>query len=251
MIPENTLSQRELKRYSRQTSLSEIGITGQEKLKKASVAVVGAGGLGCPLLQYLTAAGTGRLGIIDFDTVDETNLQRQILYRSDDQGKLKTIIARKRLEQLNPLVKTEIFNIRLDTSNAMMILKDFDIIADATDNFETRYVINDSCILLNKPMVHGAIHEYEGQVSVFNYEGGPTYRCFNPGDSTRKLKNPSGSDTGILGVLPGLTGTLMANEIIKMITGAGIVLNGKILVFNILHNSFYLLDIKKAPHDNI
>ena len=179
-MPDGILSQREKRRYSKQIMIPEIGIEGQEKLKKASVIVVGAGGLGCPVLQYLVAGGIGTVALIDFDKIDETNLQRQFLYGSNDLGKLKSVIAKTRLEQLNSMVRVEVLNLRLDASNSLRILKNFDVVVDATDNFETRYIINDSCIILNKPMVHGAIYKFEGQVSVFNYNGGATYRCFNP-----------------------------------------------------------------------
>ena len=167
--------------------IPEIGIEGQEKLKQAKVLVVGAGGLGCPVLQYLTVAGVGKISIIEFDMVDESNLQRQVLYGSSDVGKLKSIIAKNRLEHLNSLGDIGIINLRLDASNSLNILKDFDVIVDATDNFETRYIINDSCVILNKPMVHGSIYKYEGIVSVFNYKGGATYRCFNPAAGKRQL----------------------------------------------------------------
>jgi len=159
-------------------------------------------------------------------------------------GKLKSVIAKSRLDQLNSLVETEILNIRVDAGNALQILKDFDVIIDATDNLESRYIINDSCIILNKPMVHGAIYKNEGQVAVFNYNGGPTYRCYNPEVTGADFRNPAPADTGILGVLPGITGTLMANEVIKIITGTGRVLSGKILLFNISDYSFRLITVK-------
>ena len=221
-----------------------------KKLKKASVIVIGAGGLGCPVLQYLVAAGTGRIAIVDFDMVDEANLQRQILYGSDDLGKLKSIIAKNRLCQLNPMVNIEVINLRLDSSNSIRILADFDVVVDATDNLETRYLINDSCILLNKPMVHGAIYKFEGEFSVFNYNGGPTYRCFNPFNKKNDYRNPPPSETGLMGVLPGITGSYMANEVIKIISGAGEVLSGKVMYFNILTNSFHLIDIKSNPENH-
>jgi sulfur-carrier protein adenylyltransferase/sulfurtransferase len=235
------LSPREIRRYQKQIMISEIGIRGQEKIKNAKVLVVGAGGLGCPVLQYLTAAGVGKIGIVEFDKVDETNLQRQVLYGSDDVGKLKSIIAKNRLEHLNSLVDLEIINLKLNSKNSQNIFKDFDIVVDATDNLEARYVINDSCVLLNKPMVHGAIYKYEGQVSVFNYKGGPDYRCYNPEIKNSDTKNPSPSDVGLMGVLPGITGTYMASEVIKIITDTGIVLSGKLLLFNILDNTFNII----------
>jgi len=249
-MPGDLLSQREIRRYRKQIMIPEIGEEGQEKLKKAGILVVGAGGLGCPALQYLVAVGVGKVGIVEFDTVEEENLPRQILYGSNDLGKLKSVIAKSRLEQLNSLVQIEIFNLKLDTSNALGILKDFDIIVDATDNLETRYVINDSCIILNKPMVHGAIYKFEGEVSVFNYNGGPTYRCFNPYRDTVNFKNPAPADVGLMGVLAGTTGTLMANEAIKIITGTGDILSGKVFIFNILSHSFRKLRIKNIPENH-
>jgi sulfur-carrier protein adenylyltransferase/sulfurtransferase len=241
------LTPREIRRYGKQIMLPEIGIPGQEKLKESSVLVVGAGGLGCPALLYLTASGLGKIGIIEFDRVDETNLQRQVLYGSMDVGKLKSIIVRDRLSHLNSLVSLDIINLRLEANNVLRIIKDFDIIIDATDNYETRYIINDACVIQGKPMVHGSIYKYEGQVSVFNYKGGPTYRCYNPYDKTKAVKNPKPADIGLLGVLPGITGTYMANEVIKIITGKGEVLSGKILIFNIMDNTFRTMSFKAVP----
>jgi sulfur-carrier protein adenylyltransferase/sulfurtransferase len=241
------LSPREKRRYSKQIMIPEIDITGQEKLKQAKVLVVGAGGLGCPILQYLTVAGVGKIAIVEFDMVNETNLQRQVLYGSSDVGKLKSIIAKNRLEHLNSLVEFEIFNLRLDTSNSLNILKNFDVIVDATDNIETRYVINDSCIILDKPMVHGAIYKFEGVISVFNYKGGTTYRCYNPQSVKNEYRNPLPIDTGLFGVLPGITGAYMANEVIKVITETGEILSGKVLLFNILTNSFNTFSVNNIP----
>ena len=243
-MPENILSQRELRRYSRQIMIPEIGTAGQEKLKKSRVLVVGAGGLGCPVLQYLAAAGVGKVAIAEFDMVDEANLQRQILYGSEDLGKLKAIIAKNRLESLNSLINIEIFNLRLDASNSISIMKNFDIVVDATDNVETRYVIDDACAALNIPMVHGAIYKFEGEVSVFNYNGGPPYRSFNPPSDKTDYINPKPADVGLLGVLPGITGTFMANEAIKIITGIRGILSGRILIFNILDYSFRIVKLK-------
>jgi adenylyltransferase/sulfurtransferase len=250
-MADEILSPREIRRYKKQIMLPEIGVAGQEKLKKARVAVIGAGGLGCPVLQYLVAAGVGKVALVEFDMVDEANLQRQLLYGSNDAGKLKSIIARERLQHLNSMADIEIFNIRLDSTNSMRILEGYDIVVDATDNLETRYIINDTCVILGKPMVHGAIYKYEGQVSVFNYKGGPTYRCYNPPQDSSKFRNPLPADVGIMGVLPGVTGTIMANEVIKIITGTGNVLNGKMLMFNISDYSFHLIKINNIPanHD--
>jgi len=244
------LTPRELRRYRKQIMIPEFGVEGQEKLKKASVIVIGAGGLGCPVLQYLVAAGIGRVAIVEFDMVDEVNLQRQILYGSEDVGKLKSIIAKNHLGRLNPMVDIEIINLRLDASNSIRILKDYDVIVDATDNPETRYVINDTCVILGKPMVHGAIYKYEGEISVFNYNGGPTYRCYNPFIEGEKFKNPVPAEVGLMGVLPGITGTFMANEVIKIITGTGEVLSGKVLIFSILNNSFYQVTVNNNPENH-
>jgi adenylyltransferase/sulfurtransferase len=246
------LSPRELRRYSKQIMIPEIGIKGQEMLKQAKVLVVGAGGLGCPVLQYLTVAGLGRISVIEFDKVDESNLQRQVLYGSSDVGKLKSIIAKNRLEHLNSFCEFGIINIRLNASNALNVLKDFDVVVDATDNLETRYIINDSCVILNKPMVHGAIYKYEGVVSVFNYKGGPTYRCYNPLQEKEKYKykNPLPADVGLFGVLPGILGTYMANEVIKIITGTGEVLAGKVLLINISKNTFYTFSVDNYPENH-
>jgi adenylyltransferase/sulfurtransferase len=238
IMEKETLSKRELRRYSKQIMIPEIGIRGQEKLKQSNVLVVGAGGLGCPVLQYLSAAGVGKLSIVDFDLVDETNLSRQVLYGSSDLGKLKSIIAKSRLEYLNPLTTYNIINCRLDSSNALNFLKDFDVIVDATDNLEARYVINDACVFLKKPMVHGSIFKYEGMISVFNYRGGPSYRDFNPEQINMQFRNPAPGSVGFFGVLPGITGTYMANEVIKIITESGKILSGSILVINIHNNTF-------------
>jgi adenylyltransferase/sulfurtransferase len=232
------LSTREMRRYSKQIMIPEIGVGGQEKLKKANVLVVGAGGLGCPVLQYLSAAGAGKISILDYDMVDETNLARQVLYGSTDLGKLKSIIAKSRLEYLNPLCEYTIINRRLDESSSPNFFREYDVIVDATDNPETKYVINDACILLGKPMVHGSIYKYEGLVSVFNYKDGPTYRNFDPSAIKKDFRNPAPANVGFFGVLPGLTGIYMANEVIKIITGTGEVLSGKILLINIFANTF-------------
>jgi sulfur-carrier protein adenylyltransferase/sulfurtransferase len=244
------LSPREIRRFSKQIMIPEIGIKGQEKLKQAKVLVVGAGGLGCPVLQYLTVAGVGKIAIAEFDMVDETNLQRQVLYGSSDVGKLKSIIAKNHLEHLNSLVEFEIFNLRVDASNSLNILKNFDIIVDATDNLETRYIINDSCVILDKPMVHGSIYKYEGVISVFNYKSGPTYRCYNPPAINEAFKNPLPSQVGLFGVLPGITGAYMANEVIKIITETGEVLSGKVLLINILNNTFKTFSINNIPENH-
>lgn len=239
-----SLNSQELRRYNRQMMIPEIGREGQEKLKSASVLVVGAGGLGCPVLQYLSAAGIGKLGIMDEDKVDEENLQRQILYGVNDLGKLKSIIAKTRLTYQNPLVEYEIYNIRFQNKNALEIARNYDIIVDATDNYSSRYLINDACVILGKPMVYGSIYKFEGQLSVFNYNGGPTYRCLYP-EAPKKFEAPEPSETGVIGVLPGLIGTFQANETIKIIIGKGKILSGELLVVNILDPSMYTIKIKK------
>jgi molybdopterin/thiamine biosynthesis adenylyltransferase len=244
------LSPREIRRYSKQIMMPEIGIEGQKKMKQAKVLVIGAGGLGCPALQYLTAAGIGKIAIAEFDMVDETNLQRQVLYGSDDVGKLKSIIAKNRLEHFNSLVELELFNLRISASNSIEILKNFDVIVDATVKLETRYIINDSCVILDKPMVHGSIYKYEGVISVFNFKGGPTYRCYNPSSKERKFKNPLPAQVGLLGVLPGITGTYMANEVIKIITGTGEILSGKVLLINIFNNTFNTFSVDNIPENH-
>jgi adenylyltransferase/sulfurtransferase len=244
------LSAREIRRYAKQIMIPEIGVSGQEKLNQAKVLVIGAGGLGCPLLQYLAAAGVGKLGIAEFDKVDETNLQRQVLYGSGDVGKLKSIIAKNRLEYLNSFINLEIYNLKCDISNSRNIFKKYDIIVDATDNFETRYIINDVCVILGKPMVHGAIYKYEGVVSVFNYKDGATYRCYNPKPNKSDFKNPAPSGVGLFGVLPGIIGTYMANEVIKVITETGEILSGKVLLINILNNTFNIFDVTNVPENH-
>lgn len=242
-----TLTPQEHKRYGKQIQIPEIGLIGQEKIRNARVLVVGAGGLGCPVLQYLVAAGVGKIGIVEFDTVEEANLPRQILYGSDDVGMLKSIIAKNRLERMNSHVELEVFNLKFDPANAGGILKDYDLAVDATDNIETRYTIDDACFALGKPMVHGAIYKYEGSVSVFNYKGGPSYSSYNPLIPDEVFKNPLPKAVGLLGVLPGITGTYAANEVLKIITGTGEVLSGKILLINILYNTFRTFAIKSSP----
>ncbi|MDY8135020.1 molybdopterin-synthase adenylyltransferase MoeB [Aquimarina sp. 2201CG5-10] len=219
--------------YNRHLILDEIGTEGQEKLKLAKVLVIGAGGLGCPVLQYLTAVGVGTIGIIDNDVVDQTNLQRQILYTIDDVGISKAKSAAKRLSKLNPFVFFKVYDEKLDSENALDLFLEYDIIVDGSDNFPTRYLVNDACVLADKPLVFGSIFKFQGQVSVFNYQNGPTYRCLFP-DPPEPGAVPNCSDIGVLGVLPGIIGSLQANEVIKMITGLGEVLNGKLLYFDTL-----------------
>jgi adenylyltransferase/sulfurtransferase len=243
------LTDKDKSRYSRHLLLKEVGVDGQEKLKSARVLVIGAGGLGCPILSYLCAAGVGYLGVVDFDIVDESNLQRQVLFCVDDIGLSKSIQAKIKLERQNPLIEIQAFNERLTPKNALNLFKQFDIIVDGTDNFATRYMVNDACVLANKPLVYGSIHKFEGQVSVFNYKNGPTYRCVfpvppNPGSV------PNCSEVGVIGVLPGIIGTQQANEAIKIILGIGEVLSGKILMYNALQAEFNRFSVNKSKHIN-
>lgn len=230
--------------YSRHLLLNEIGLKGQEKIKSAKVLVIGAGGLGCPIIQYLTAAGVGTVGIVDGDKVDITNLQRQILFTVDDIGKSKARAASNRMKQLNPYVKFEIIEEFLTKKNALDLFKIFDIIVDGSDNFQTRYLCNDAAVLTNKPLVFGSIFKFEGQVSVFNYNNGPTYRCLYP-TPPKQGSVPSCSEIGVLGLLPGIIGSYQGNEVIKIICGIGDVLSGKLLTINTLHNQHFVLGFEK------
>jgi molybdopterin/thiamine biosynthesis adenylyltransferase/rhodanese-related sulfurtransferase len=213
-------------RYSRQVLLPEIGPEGQSKLKASSVLIIGIGGLGSPILQYLSSAGIGTIGIVDFDSVDESNLQRQVIYSTDDIGMSKVIAAQRRIQQTNPYCRVIAIEKKLDIDNALEILAPYDLILDGSDNFETKYLINDACLILNKPFVFGSIYRFEGQLSVFNFKGGPTYRCIFPESSNLM----SCSENGVLGVLPGIVGCLMANEAIKVLLNFGDILRGKLLV---------------------
>ena len=248
-----SLSKEELQRYSRHISLQEVGIKGQEKIKAASVLVIGAGGLGCPALQYLAAAGVGRIGIIDFDQVDISNLQRQILYTTEDIGQFKAKAAAARLSANNPLVRFHSYTEQLTAENALTILASYDIIVDGSDNFSTRYLVNDACVILNKPLVFGSIFKFDGQVAVFNYtdaEGrrGPTYRCLYP-EPPEDGEMPSCSEMGVLGVLPGIIGTLQANEALKIILGLGNPLSGKLFTLDALTMHTQLFDIQTNPEN--
>ncbi len=245
------LSDNELRRYNRHIIIPGIGQEGQLRIKKSSVLVIGAGGLGCPVLQYLTAAGVGRIGLMDYDMVNETNLPRQILYGAADIGKLKSIISRQRLNIINDKVDIDILNIKFNKDNALSTVSDYDIIVDATDNYESRYIINDACVLSDKPMVHGSIYQFEGQISVFNYRGGPTYRCYNPQDNN-EYNNPAPSETGMINILPGIAGTYMANEVMKIILQLGNILAGEVLIFNTLTNKHYIFKVKaESKYRNI
>lgn len=240
-------SEKEKKQYNRHFILDSIGIEGQIKLKNSKVLVVGAGGLGCPILQYLTAAGVGTIGIIDNDVVDQSNLQRQILFSIDDIGKPKATTAAIRLAKLNPYVEFKTYVSFLSSENALNIFSEYDIIVDGSDNFQTRYLTNDAAVLTNKPLVFGAIFKFEGQISVFNYKNGPTYRCLFP-DPPKANSIPNCSDIGVLGVLPGIIGCYQANEVIKIICGIGEVMTGKLVSLNTLNLQQNILKFKKNPN---
>ncbi len=244
MIP---LSDPEKLRYHRHLILDGIGETGQTRIRNARILVVGAGGLGCPVIQYLTATGVGKLGILDDDQVETSNLQRQVFYGFDDIGKLKSIVASSRMRKMNSLVEMVMINRRLNAQNALEIIKNYDLILDCTDNLEARYVINDACILLDKPMVHGGVHKYEGQVSVFNYRNGPSYRCLHP--ETIPASQIPRPVLGIYSVLPGIIGLMQVNEALKIITGAGETLSGKLMIYKALSTEFIYLDIQRNPEN--
>ena len=236
----------EIKRYSRHLIMPEVGIQGQAKLKQASVLCVGTGGLGSPLALYLAAAGVGRIGLVDFDIVDFTNLQRQILYTTQDVGKPKLQQAKARLTAINPHITIETHEARLSSENALEILKGYDIVADGTDNFPTRYLVNDACVLLGKPNVYGSIFRFEGQASVFDATRGPCYRCLYPEPPPPGLV-PSCAEGGVLGILPGIIGVIQATETVKLILGIGEPLIGRLLLFNALKMQFRELKLRKSP----
>ena len=234
-----------MSRYNRHIILSDVGPEGQNKISKAKVLVVGAGGLGCPILQYLTAAGVGTLGIIDFDMVEVSNLQRQILFGTSSLGSNKALAAKKRLTDLNPTIQINAYQEALTPQNALSLSNDYDIIVDGTDNFETRYLINDAAIITNKPIVYGAIFKFEGQVSVFNYQNGPSYRCLFP-NPPKEGTVANCAEVGVLGVLPGIIGTMQANEVLKIILGFNGVLSGKLFCYNSKTTETYSLKINKS-----
>jgi molybdopterin/thiamine biosynthesis adenylyltransferase/rhodanese-related sulfurtransferase len=240
------LNREEFLRYGRHLIIPEVGLEGQRKLKSASVLIIGAGGLGSPLAFYLTAAGVGRIGIVDFDVVDLSNLQRQILHTTKDVGRSKLESAREKLESLNPNVKIETYEMRLTSENALDLIKEYDIVVDGTDNFPTRYLVNDACVFLKKPNVYGSIFRFEGQVSVFYADKGPCYRCLYKEPPPPGLV-PSCAEGGVLGVLPGIIGTIQALETIKLILGIGEPLIGKLLLFDALRMKFRELKLRKDP----
>lgn len=243
-MPFNSLNNAERARYERQMILPKLGENGQLKLKNASVLVVGAGGLGCPILQYLSAAGVGRLGVIDFDHVSESNLHRQILFSSEDIGKPKAQIAAEKLRRQNPHVQIDAIVDKISREGVLKQIADYDIIVDGSDNFSTKYLLNDACILKNKVLVFGSIYDFEGQVSVFNFSGGASYRCLFP-----ELPDPDSVPTcaehGVIGVLPAIIGSLQAMEAIKVITGLGEPLSGKLLMFSALTMQGQIIQFSK------
>ena len=241
-----SLSQDEILRYSRHLIIPDVGIQGQRKLKAARVLLIGAGGLGSPTALYLAAAGVGHIGLVDFDVVDVTNLQRQILHGTSDVGRPKIDSARDRIRDVNPFVELRTYETALTSANALEIIKDYDLVVDGTDNFPTRYLVNDACVLLGKPNVYGSIYRFEGQASVFATADGPCYRCLFPAPPPPGLV-PSCAEGGVLGVLPGLVGTIQATEAIKLILGIGQPLVGRLLLIDALGSSFRTVKLRKDP----
>ena len=241
------LTNEEILRYSRHLIMPEVGMEGQLKLKAAKVLLIGTGGLGAPLGLYLAAAGVGKLGLVDFDVVDFTNLQRQVTFGTSDVGKAKSETARVRLSNLNPDIEIESFETKLTSENALELFKDFDIIVDGTDNFPTRYLVNDASILLGKPNVYGSIFRFEGQITVFGMPDGPCYRCLYPEPPPPGLV-PSCAEGGVLGVLPGIVGSIQAMETIKLILGRGRNLTGRLLLFDALEMAFSEVKLRKNPN---
>jgi adenylyltransferase/sulfurtransferase len=244
MYPE--LSRNEILRYSRHLLIPEVGLEGQKKLKAASILVIGTGGLGSPVALYLAAAGVGRIGLVDYDVVDFSNLQRQVIHGSAAIGKLKVESARERMLDINPDIQVEVYNEAFTSENAMRIAQDYDILIDGTDNFPTRYLVNDVCVLLGKPNVYGSIFRFDGQASVFDADKGPCYRCLFPEPPPPGLV-PSCAEGGVLGVLPGTIGTIQATEALKLILGIGESLTGRLMLYNALDMSFEYVQLRKNP----
>ena len=242
-----SLSPAELARYSRHILIPDVGVPGQERLKASSALLIGAGGLGSPLALYLAAAGIGRIGIVEFDTIDETNLQRQILYGTSQVGESKLQRATDRLRDLNPAITIEPVEEPLTSANALELFKNYDVVADGTDNFPTRYLVNDACVLTGKPNVYGSIFRFEGQISVFHHQGGPCYRCLYSEPPPPGLV-PSCAEGGVLGVLPGVVGALQANEVIKVLLGIGDVAAGRLVIYDALKLNFRQLKLRRNPN---
>lgn len=245
MLPE--LSRDEILRYSRHLLIPEVGLEGQRRLKNSSALIIGTGGLGSPVALYLAAAGIGRIGLVDYDVVDSSNLQRQVIHGTSTVGKLKVESAKAKLEDLNPGIQVDAYNEPFTSENAMRIARDYDIIIDGTDNFPTRYLTNDVCVFLGKPNIYGSIFRFDGQVSVFYAKEGPCYRCLFPEPPPPGLV-PSCAEGGVLGVLPGTIGTLQATEALKVLLGIGEPLIGKLLLYNALDMSFDFVKLKKNPN---
>src|ERR1043166_7962664 len=247
-LPEQqvTLSKDEILRYSRHLIMPEVGMEGQLKLKSAKVLLIGAGGLGAPLGLYLAAAGVGRIGLVDFDVVDFTNLQRQVIHGTKDVGRKKLDSAADTMKDINPFVQVDKHEVALTSENALDILRDYDIVVDGTDNFPTRYLVNDACVLLHKPNVYGSIFRFEGQSTVFAYEGGPCYRCLYPEPPPPGLA-PSCAEGGVLGILPGTIGLIQATETVKLILGIGEPLVGRLLLYDALAMRFRELKLRRNP----
>jgi len=246
-VPTSELSREEIARYSRHLMLDEVGVEGQRKLKDASVLCIGTGGLGSPLLMYLAAAGVGRIGIVDFDVVDASNLQRQVLHGTGSVGVAKVRSAAQRLADINPHVVVECFEEVITSANALRLIEPYDVVVDGTDNFPTRYLINDACVLLGKPNVYGSIFKFEGQASVFNYQGGPNYRDLYPKPPAPGMV-PSCAEGGVLGVLPGVIGVIQATETLKILLGQGTTLSGRLLLYDALRMRFRELRLKADPN---
>ena len=244
--PSTSLSNDEILRYSRHLIMPEVGIEGQLKLKNAKVLMVGAGGLGAPLGLYLAAAGVGRIGLVDFDVVDFTNLQRQVIHGTKDVGRKKLDSAAESMLDINPLIRIDRFDVALNSENAMEIFKDYDMVVDGTDNFPTRYLINDACVLSGKPNVYGSIFRFEGQATVFAYPGGPCYRCLYSEPPPPGLV-PSCAEGGVLGILPGLIGLVQATEAVKLILGTGELLVGRLMLYDALAMRFRELKLRRNP----
>ena len=241
------LTNQEIQRYSRHLLLKEVGVKGQKRLKAAKVLIVGLGGLGAPLAQYLAAAGVGTIGLMDFDEVEESNLQRQVIHGTRDIGRPKVASAKDSIRQINPLVKVEVYNYPLTAENALDIIEEYDVVADASDNYQTRYLVNDACVLLGKPDVFGAMYQFEGQATVYYGKEGPCYRCMYPAPPPPDLV-PSCATGGVVGVLPGIIGTIQANEVIKLIVGGGEPLIGRLVTFDSWHMKWRELKICKDPN---
>lgn len=245
-LAEIELSQDDYQRYSRHIILPEVGLDGQKRIKAASVLCIGTGGLGSPLLLYLAAAGVGRIGIVDFDIVDTSNLQRQVIHGTSWVGKPKIVSAKDRILEINPFCQVDLYETQITSSNALEIMEPYDIVIDGTDNFPTRYLTNDACVLLNKPNVYGSIFRFEGQATVFNYQGGPNYRDLYPEPPPPGMV-PSCAEGGVLGVLPGIIGTIQATEALKIILGAPNTLSGRLLLFNAWDMKFRELRLRPNP----